>query len=268
MLELNKIYCRDCLEGLIQMEDNSVDLTISSPPYDKLRIYNGYSFNFEEVARQLFRVTKQGGVVVWVVSDSTINGSESGTSFRQALFFKEIGFNLHDTMIYRKLNYTPLTHRRYEQEWEFMFVFSKGRPNTFNPIKMASKFGGQETWGKPSYYKTSDGKLTTKPKQIISETKIKGNIFEYRTGSTQTGDIEHPAVFPEQLAEDQILSWSNEGDIILDPFIGSGTVAKMCILTNRKFIGFDISNEYVKIAQERIKPYLEQKTLKEVTQGC
>jgi site-specific DNA-methyltransferase (adenine-specific) len=236
-----------------QLPDGSVDLTVTSPPYDDLRKYNGYSFNFEKVAKELYRVTKDGGVVVWVVGDKTNKGSETGTSFKQALYFKEIGFNLHDTMIYRKLNYTPLTHNRYEQEWEYMFVFSKGKPKTFNPIKIPTKYGGQETWGKSSYYKTDDGTLTERPKVVVNDMKIKGNIFEYRTGSTQTGKIKHPAMFPEKLAEDHIISWSNEGDIVLDPFMGSGTTAKMAKLNNRNFIGFEISEEYVDIANQRIK---------------
>jgi len=133
-LEINKCYNENCLDTMKKMPDSFIDLTVTSPPYDNLRTYNGYSFDFEAVAKELYRVTKQGGVVVWVVGDATIKGSETGTSFRQALFFKEIGFNLHDTMIYHKTN-APLTHPRYEQEFEYMFIFSKGRVNTFNGIK-------------------------------------------------------------------------------------------------------------------------------------
>src|SRR5690554_5399491 len=142
MLELNKIYNMDCLEGMKDIPDNTIDLTVTSPPYDNLRTYNGYSFDFEGIAKELYRVTKDGGVVVWVVGDATIKGSETGTSFRQALFFKEIGFNLHDTMIYAKNSYMPLTHRRYEQAFEYMFIFSKGKPKTFNPIMISCKTVG------------------------------------------------------------------------------------------------------------------------------
>ena len=148
MLELNKIYCMDNVQGMRQMEDESVDLVVTSPPYDNLRTYNGYSFDFESVAKELYRVTKQGGVVVWVVGDATIDGSETGTSFKQALFFMECGFRLHDTMIYRKVNPIPQNHNRYEQCYEYMFCLSKGKPKTFNPIMVKSVHGGEDmNWG-------------------------------------------------------------------------------------------------------------------------
>lgn len=243
----------DCLDGLRMMDNECIDLTITSPPYDNLRTYNGYCFDFENVAKELYRVTKQGGVVVWVVADATIKGSETGTSLKQALYFMECGFKLHDTMIYQKQNYTPLTHNRYEQEWEYMFVFSKGKPKTFNPIKIPCKYAGTQTWGKSSYYKTNDGTLTEKPRMTISDTKIHGNIFTYQTGSSKTGKIKHPAMFPEALANDHIISWSNENDVILDPFMGSGTTAKMAMVNNRKFVGFEISEEYCEIIKNRLE---------------
>lgn len=252
-MEINKIYNENCLDTMAKMPDNFIDLTVTSPPYDNLRTYKGYSFDFENVAKELFRITKQGGVIIWVVGDQTKDGSESGTSFKQALYFKELGFNLHDTMIYRKQNYTPLTHNRYEQEWEYMFCFSKGKPKTFNPIKVPCKYAGQTTWGQPNMYKTNNGELTKVKQTIINDEKIKGNIFEYLVGSTQTGKIKHPAMFPEQLANDQIISWSNEGDLVYDCFMGSGTTAKMSILNNRNFIGSELSKEYYEIALNRIK---------------
>lgn len=250
----------DCLDLLHTLQDESIDLIVTSPPYDNLRTYNGNieQWNFEkftQIAKELYRVVKQGGVVVWVVADATVKGSETGTSFRQALYFMDCGFNLHDTMIYKKLNYTPLNHKRYEQEFEYMFVFSKGSPKTFNPIRIPCKYAGSETWGKSSYYKTNDGNLVQGDKKIIGETKIKGNIFEYRTGSTQTGKIKHPAMFPEKLAKDHILSWSNEGDIVLDCFMGSGTTGVACIDTNRKFIGYELDEEYFNIAKQRLSDH-------------
>ncbi len=135
-MEINKIYNENCLDVMSVMPDNFIDLTVTSPPYDGLREYNGYSFQFELIAKELYRVTKKGGIVVWV-------GSESGTSFKQALFFREVGFNLHDTMIYQKINYVPLTHNRYEQCFEYMFILSKGKPKTFNPIMMPCKYPGK-----------------------------------------------------------------------------------------------------------------------------
>jgi len=252
MLKLNDIYNMDCVEGMKLLDDNSVDLTVTSPPYDNLRKYNGYTWKFEKTANELYRITKQGGVIIWVVGDATIKGSETLTSFKQAIYFKDIGFNVHDTMIYRKLNYTPLTHNRYEQEFEYMFVFSKGKPKTFNPIKVPCKWAGTETWGKVWYYNSGGDTYKQKDKQVIHDTKIKGNIFEYRTGSTKTGKIKHPAVFPEDLAQDMIISWSNECDTVLDPFMGSGTTAKMALLNKRNYIGFEISSEYCEIAKERL----------------
>lgn len=104
--DYNYITLGDCVELMKEIPDDFIDLTVTSPPYDNLRDYNNeMTWNFEkfkEVAKELFRITKPGGVVVWVVGDATIKGSETGTSFRQALFFKDCGFNLHDTMIYKK----------------------------------------------------------------------------------------------------------------------------------------------------------------------
>ena len=241
----------DCVEKMRELPSGSIDLTVTSPPYDGLRLYNGYSFDFEEVARQLYRVTKDGGVVVWIVGDSVVKGSESGTSFRQALFFKEIGFNLHDTMIYAKQNYVPLTHNRYEQQFEYMFVLSKGRPKTFNGMKVPSKgiMGGVNGW-----YET-DGTIrdrNSKKERIPSTEKLKPNIWTYTIGGTRCG---HPAVFPDKLAEDHIMSWSNQGDTVLDPFMGSGTTGKMAVSLNRKFLGIELSEGYMEIARSRIFPY-------------
>ena len=255
----NLIY-GDCLKEMKEMPDKCIDCVVTSPPYDDLRNYkNTCNWNFDifkEIAVELFRIVKDGGVIIWVVSDKTKNGSETGTSFKQALFFKEIGFNLYDTMIYKKINYMPLTHRRYEQEFEYMFCFSKGKPKTFNPIKIPCKYAGTSTWGQSKFYKTSSDKLTPKEKMVINETKIKGNIFEYRTGSTQTGKIKHPAVFPLNLAKDQVISWTNEGDLVLDCFMGSGTTGVACKELNRDFIGIEIVEEYFKVAKQRIEENL------------
>lgn len=247
----------DCLDILKTIEKESIDCVITSPPYDNLRTYNAtlnWDFEiFKQIANELYRVVKKGGVVVWVVGDATIKGSETGTSFRQALYFKEIGFNIHDTMIYAKENYVPLTHNRYEQEFEYMFVFSKGKPKTFNPIKVSCKYAGTETWGNSSFHKTNSSGLVSVGKKKINDTKIKGNIFYYRTGSIKNNGITFPAPFPEQLAHDHITSWTNENDIVLDCFMGSGTVGKMCKILDRNFIGIEIVPEYFSISEERIE---------------
>lgn len=251
-----KLYNGDCLELMKDIPDKSVDLTVTSPPYDNLRTYNGnieqWSLEkFKAIAKELYRVTKQGGVVVWVVGDATINGSETGTSFRQALFFMECGFRLHDTMIYRKTNYVPLTHNRYEQEFEYMFVFSKGKPNTFNPIKIPCKTAGAKTSGR-TFYQTNNQNIPTAghKNNPVSDFKQKGNVWDL---STNAGIKGHPAQFPEQLANDHIVSWSNEGDTVLDCFMGSGTTGKMALLNRRNFIGIELDKTYFNIAKERIE---------------
>ena len=263
---INKVHCADCSEFMKDIPDNSVDLVVTSPPYDNLRDYKGYTFNFEGIAKQLYRITKDGGVVVWVVGDATIKGSETGTSFKQALYFKEIGFNLHDTMIYEKKNYMPLNHNRYDAEFEYMFILSKGKPNTFNPIMQPCKTSGAS-------YNYATRLSATATKEIGSamrkrnetmttkDSKYMGNIWGYATGKNKGSkdDIwQHPATFPEKLAEDHIISWSNKGDIVLDPMCGSGTTCKMAMLNKRNFIGIEISEEYCRIANKRLaqKPLL------------
>lgn len=249
----------DCLELMKHIPDGSVDLTVTSPPYDNLRTYAGtldWNFDiFKQVANELYRITKDGGVVVWVVGDATIKGSETGTSFRQALYFKDIGFNLHDTMIYQKSNYMPLTHNRYEQSFEYMFVLSKGKPNTFRPLLKNNKTFGENRKGT---HRTTGNNLN--PKNKISNVKKesqKSNIWSYAVGKGgSTSDkiaFDHPAIFPESLANDHIISWSNENDVVFDPFMGSGTTGKMAILNNRRFIGIEKVPEYFEIAKKRIQ---------------
>ena len=259
-MEINKIYNENCLDTMAKMPDNFIDLTVTSPPYDDLRDYKGYSFEFEEVAKSLYRVTKEGGVVVWVVDDATIKGSESGTSFTQALYFKEIGFNLHDTMIYQT-NKPPMNDNRYQKDFEFMFVFSKGKPKTFNPIMVKTLAKG--VLNKGGNRKANGEKMKRGVENRTGETKVKGNIW-YLPRSSKSGDEysrKHPATFPNQLANDHIISWSNENDLIYDPFMGSGTTAIASILNKRNFIGSEISNEYTDIANKRLKQHQAQLTM-------
>lgn len=257
MLEIDKTYCMDCLDGLKLLEDNSVDLTVTSPPYDGLREYNGYSFDFENIAKEIYRVTKDGGVVVWVVGDSVIGGSESGTSFRQALFFKSLGFNLHDTMIYLKSGSSCPDATRYFQDFEYMFVFSKGKPKAFNPLMREKKSSSIEKNLHRGTIRLADGTLKTVYRDTRNIYCVRSNVWHYDAGKHKsTKDyycLAHPAIFPEKLAEDHILSWSNEGDLVLDPFMGSGTTAKMAILNHRHYLGFDISSEYCNIAERRVR---------------
>ena len=253
MTDTLTLHLGDCAIILENISNNSIDLIVTSPPYDNLRKYKGYSFDFEKIAKELFRVIKDGGVMVWVVSDQTVNGSESGTSFKQALFFKEIGFNLHDTMIYAKTNPIPQNHNRYEQCFEYMFVLSKGKPKTFNPLRLPTKNAGKTfNWGdrKTVLDENQCRRHKETDIRVCNNTKIHNNIFYYSVGGGKSG---HPAVFPYQLAEDQILSWSNEGDIILDPFMGSGTTGLAALNNGRKFIGIEINEEYFNSSSNRLK---------------
>ena len=254
----NKIICCDCLEGIKDIPDNSIDLVVTSPPYDNLRTYDGFAdaFQFEPIARELFRIIKTGGVVVWVVGDATINGSETGTSFKQALYFKECGFKLHDTMIYSKGGFANPSNNRYHQTFEYMFIFSNGKPKTFNPIKdrknIEIRMGGDSKRNKKG--QIIKGKKTGLKLEKYGK---RFNIWNYKIGgghvATDCLAVNHPAVFPEKLAQDHIISWSNKNDIVLDIFAGSGTTAKMAIKQNRQFIGFEINQKYVDIANKRIK---------------
>lgn len=253
---INTIQLGDCLDIMKTIPNSSVDMVLTSPPYDELRNYNNtlqWNFDiFKKVADELKRILKDNGVIIWVVGDSTINGTESGTSFKQALYFKEIGLNLYDTMIYRKLNFMPLTHKRYEQEFEYMFCFSKGIPKTFNPIMIECKYAGTQASG--TVYKTDDDKLTKIDNYIVKETKIKGNIFEYHTGSLnkETSEWEHPAMFPLELATDQIKSWTKENDIVLDCFSGSGTTCLASKRLKRRYIGIEKVKKYYDMSIIRV----------------
>ena len=237
---------------MAKLPEGCVDLTVTSPPYDDLRTYKGYTFDFESVAKALYRVTKPGGVVVWVVGDATIKGSETGTSFRQALYFKEVGFNIHDTMIYLKPGFSAVGALavRYAPVFEFMFVFTKGKMKTFNPLK--DRICKHKDSVLSGTIRNPDG--TTK--RMSGEGKVyakdglghRYNVWEI---NPQTVDG-HPAPFPESLANDHIVSWSNEGDLVYDPFLGSGTTGLMAVLNKRRFIGSEISAEYCALAQKRI----------------
>jgi site-specific DNA-methyltransferase (adenine-specific) len=235
------------------MPDGCVDLTVTSPPYDDLKTYNGFSFPFEKIAAELFRVTAAGGVVVWVVGDGTKNGSESGTSFKQALHFMSLGFRLHDTMIYAKQNPVPLTHNRYEQQFEYMFILSKGKPKTFNGIREISKYAGQMASKTRSFYKTKECNTPSlqNKRDSISATKLRTNIWTYVVGSVEGKSIKHPAKFPELLAADHIVSWSNEDDLCFDPFGGSMTTAEQAEKLSRRWVSCEISTEFFEESLKR-----------------
>jgi len=244
--ELGELFCGDCLTIMKQFPDNHFDLTVTSPPYDNLRDYQGYTFDFESIARELFRVTKQGGMVVWVVGDKRKDGSRSLTHFIQAIHFKEIGFNIHDIMIWKKPNSMPFIQKdQYTPSFELMIICSKGIPNTTNLLKEKCKYAGKllktNTTNPESIRKRNSDKIT-------KETKIKSNVWDFIVAGTNYG---HPAIFPEKLANDHILSWSNENDLVLDCFLGSGTTAIACEKLNRRWVGTEISEKYCEIIKKR-----------------
>jgi len=259
-----KLYTGECAAIMAEyIPDASIDLTVTSPPYDNLRTYNGYTFDFEAIAAQLWRVTKPGGVVVWVVGDETIDGSETGESFRQALRFMKIGFKLHDTMIYQKTGVSFPDTNRYYQNFEYMFIFGKGNVRTFNLLRdRKNLWAGEKVH---STVRNADGTLTPKVciGNITQEYGVRYNVW--RIAHNLPGRAAHPATFPEALARDHILSWSNPGDLVLDPMCGSGTTLKMALQYGRRCIGIDISAEYVELTRERIAKVLAQPPLFRLT---
>jgi DNA modification methylase len=249
----------DSAQVLKTLPAGSIDLTVTSPPYDNLRLYRGnYKFDFETIAQELYRVTKPGGVVVWVVGDATINGSETGTSFRQALYFMGIGFNC-ETMIYQAAGTGAKgSNYYYWQSFEYMFVFGKGQPKTSNRISDVKNTSA----GKPRGFRAKSARLGSRvdrPDVIAPDYSIRPNVWRYAVGCDDTGD--HPAPFPEALARDHILSWSNPGDTVLDPFLGSGTTLKMAVLYDRHGIGIELEPEYMAIAEKRIHDAEQQMRL-------
>ena len=257
-LPINQIVCGDCLEVMRDWPDKCVDLVLTSPPYDDMRDYNGSVFSnelFNNIACLLYHALVEGGVLVWVVGDATLDGSETGSSFRQALAFRDVGFNIHDTMIYAKRGFAMPSSGRYHQVFEYMFVLSKGTPATFNPIKdrkNAYKKSGS------SLQRQKDGSMAGERHGIKNDDYgMRWNIWEYGIGggvmSTDRSAHLHPAIFPEQLAIDHVRSWSDEGMVVMDPFCGSGTTCVAAKMLGRNYIGIDISEEYCQIARDRLK---------------
>ena len=262
----DKIYCGNCQEVMASFPDECIDLVVTSPPYDNIRDYKGYVFGeevFKEIVRQLYRVVVVGGIVVWIVGDAVIKGGESGTSFRQALGFMDCGFKLHDTMIYEKNTSSfpaRRTGKRYTQIFEYMFVFCKGKIKTGNMIcDKPNKWAGHTNWGKNTHRGKNGELIATKDIKPVPDFSPRNSIWKYNVGkgfnSKDKESHEHPAIFPEKLAEDHILSWSNEGDVVLDCFAGSGTTCKMAKKNGRKYIGIDTSEEYCALARKIVAKY-------------
>lgn len=269
---INKLYNENCLDTLKRIPNEYLDMIITSPPYQdmdsnfnpiykhRLRDYKGYTWDFKSIINELYRTLKTGGLCVWVVNDMTINGSESLSSCYQKIYFNQVGFNIHDTMIYQKNNFSNPSNNRYHQIFEYVFIFSKDKPKTFNPIKDRQNIyaGNIGTWGKNTVTQI-DGSKKERKRKIINELGMRYNIWKYKTSKNGQEDIEaykHPAIFPIELAKDHIISWSNPNDIIYDCFAGSGTTGIACLELNRNFILSEISSEYCDIIQNRFKQKL------------
>ncbi len=266
---MKKITCEiennNCLLTMLQIGNEEIDLTVTSPPYDNLRTYeDNVQWNydiFKGVAKALYRITAEGGVVVWIVGDATIDGNETGTSFKQALYFKKIGFNLHDTMIYQKTNPAPTGgSNRYYSAFEYMFVFSKGKPKTFNELRVtrSNKWNDKRDSRDKNYVRNKDGDFTSKKVKLNLDRPVKmKNVWEAVVGGgNSTMDayaFDHPAILPEKIAEQHILTWSNEGDTVYDPFMGSGTTGKMALKNSRSFVGSEVVEKYFDISTKRLQ---------------
>ena len=254
---MNKNYIVNCdnLELLKELDDNSIDLVVTSPPYDGMRHYGGVidqwsEDKFRAIAKELARTLKNGGVIVWVVADQTIKGSESGSSFKQALYFKELGLNIHDTMIWKKVNPMPNNHgKRYFSSFEYMFVFSKGTPKTFNPIMEECKFGGTMVKAGHTHSNIKEKRKMNRD-FIVKEERYKYNVWDIAVSSNKTI---HTAAFPLKLARDHILTWSNKGDLVFDPFLGSGTTVIAALELERNFIGCELNKDYYNESIKRIE---------------
>lgn len=251
---LDTIVCMDALQFLRGLPDNSIDMVLTSPPYDNLRTYNGYTWDFEGIAQQSYRVLKPGGVLVWVIGDATIDGSATLTSFKQALYFKEqVGFRMHQRIIWEKLTIPQKRPKSYLADFEDIFIFSKGEPSTFNPCMKTNRWIGEI---KKRGHSGINGFSYADGLRVVPEKSLLTNVWKISVGfnhsTTDNLAHQHPAIFPEKLAERHILTWSNPGDIVLDYFIGSGTTAKMAWKNNRHYIGCDLSPEYVQLARQRL----------------
>lgn len=269
-LVLDRIYNADCLEVMDALPEGCVDMTITSPPYDGIRTYEDThdGLDYEAVLQGLYRITKQGGVLVWIVADQVINGDETGTSFRQALAAKDVGFKLLDTMIWRKSIRSIGSCNAYWNEFEYMFVFTKGKIRVVNLLKDRPNYKSGQKFTAPVRNRSGEFSSSRNPR-LLGEMGRRGNIWHYATGngcSAPSGSVafEHPAIFPEALVADHVQSWSNIGDLVFDPFMGSGTTAVVARRLDRHYIGAELVEKYADICKRRLAQETDQMNLAHV----
>lgn len=243
----------DCVERMQEIPDGSVQLCVTSPPYDQLRTYGGFTWDFEKTAKQLYRILCDGGIVCWNVGDSVVDGSETLTSAKQKIFFREeCGFRIHDTMIYERANFGQPERVRYHQLFEYIYILSKGAPRCFNPLKdKPNKYAGTGTFGRNTL-REEDGTMGERKRNIIEPFGMRGNVWRGNTRGQEDlcdGSV-HPAPMPKWLAHDLILSWSNVGDTVIDPLAGSGTTGKEALELGRKAILIELNPAYIDIINQ------------------
>jgi site-specific DNA-methyltransferase (adenine-specific) len=256
-LELNKIYCMDCLEGMRKLPDDSIDLVVTSPPYDNLRTYKGFSVDLHSTGKEAYRVLKDGGIAVMVIQDQTKAFAKTLTSFRLIIdWCDNIGFRLFETIIYRKYGTEGAWWKaRFRVDHEYMPIFLKGKkPQYFNKklLMVPSKHGGEILTG--SGNRRTTGETTKTVTRPINPTKCRGTIWDYlMAGDKDPLKRKHPAPFPDQIPIDFITCFCPPKGIVLDPFIGSGSTAVAAKKLGRHYIGFEITPEYCEIAEQRTK---------------
>jgi site-specific DNA-methyltransferase (adenine-specific) len=255
-VELNKVYQQDCIVGMRKIPDGAIDLVVTSPPYDNLRDYNGYSVDLNETGKNIYRILKDGGVAVMVIQDQTKNFGKSLTSFRTIVdWCDNVGFKLFECVIYRKNGTEGAWWKnRFRVDHEYMPIFLKGeKPQYFNKdsLKVKSKHGGKIMTGFANRKTNGEtGKSITK---AINEMKCRGTVWDYlMAGDKDPVKRKHPAPFPDKIPFDFINCFCPPNGIVLDPFVGSGSTVVGAKKLNRSFIGFDISEEYCNLTRKRL----------------
>ena len=249
-----QLYHGDCTVVLPTLSQKA-DLILTSPPYDNLRKYGGNTFDFTSVADACINSMAEGGILVWIVADATIDGDETGSSFRQALYFKEHGLVLHDTMIYRKLGGPASgTKTRHKNGFEYMFVFSNGKPKTVRILE--DKITKYPEPDRQVTRRQPDGTLEYGPRGVVPEVTLRDNVWEYSPGFRKSAENpiahNHPAIFHIALAKDHIRTWTAPGDLVIDPMVGSGTTMRAAKDLNRLAIGIEIHSDYIDVIKERV----------------